>query len=152
MLFSNTKRHGRWRTLTGRLARQKQCLSVIKQTRANACLFNARDTSLTVAWFRVFTSSFLYLRGFVVHTKTMFTRVNIFTLAVVFKFTRFVWSFTRLRVDGSRNRENIYAFSRVRVDGAYMSWTFCDKIFKCRLRYRVWKMKFKNSFLYFCIY
>ena len=61
-----------------------QCLlvikPVIKQTRANACLFNARDTLLTVAWFRVFTSSFLYLRGFVVHTKTIFTRVNIFTL------------------------------------------------------------------------
>ena len=57
-----------------------QCLLVTKQTRANACLFNARDTSLTVAWFRVFTSSFLYLRGFVVHTKTIFTRVNIFTL------------------------------------------------------------------------
>ena len=54
-----------------------QCLLVIKQTRANAYLFNARDTSLTVARFRVFTSSFLYLRGFVVHTKTIFTRVNI---------------------------------------------------------------------------
>ena len=58
-----------------------QCLLlVIKQTRANACLFNARDTLLTVAWFRVFTSLFLYLRGFVVHTKTIFTRANIFTL------------------------------------------------------------------------
>ena len=57
-----------------------QCLLVIKQTRVNACLFNARDTSLTVAWFRVFTSSFLCLRGFVVHTKTIFVRVNIFTL------------------------------------------------------------------------
>ena len=57
-----------------------QCLLVTKQIRANACLFNARDTSLTVAWFRVFTSSFLYLRDFVVHTKTIFTRVNIFTL------------------------------------------------------------------------
>ena len=38
------------------------------------------------------------------------------TLAGVFKFTRFVWAiypvtcgrFTRLRVDGKRNRENIY--------------------------------------------
>ena len=57
-----------------------QCLLVSKQTHANACLFNARDTLLTVAWFRVFTSSFLYLRGFVVYTKTIFTRVNIFTL------------------------------------------------------------------------
>ena len=57
-----------------------QGLLAVKQTRANACLFNARDTLLTVAWFRVFTSSFLYLRGFVVHTKTIFTRVNIFTL------------------------------------------------------------------------
>ena len=45
-----------------------QCLLVIKQTPANACLFNARDTSLMVAWLRVFASSFLYLRGFVVHT------------------------------------------------------------------------------------
>ena len=59
---------------------REQCLLVIKQTRANAYLFNARDTSLTVTRFRVFTSSFLYLRGFVVHTKTIFTRVNIFTL------------------------------------------------------------------------
>ena len=57
-----------------------QCLLVSKQTHANACLFNARDTLLTIAWFRVFTSSFLYLRGFFVHTKTIFTRVNIFTL------------------------------------------------------------------------
>ena len=56
-----------------------QYLFVIKLTRANACLFNARDTLLTVAWFRGFTSSFLYLRSTVVHTKTIFTRVNIFT-------------------------------------------------------------------------
>ena len=57
-----------------------QFLLVIKQTHANACLFNARDTLLTVAWFRVITSSFSYLRGSVVRTKTIFTRVNIFTL------------------------------------------------------------------------
>ena len=53
---------------------------LIQLTRAHARLFNARETLLTVARFRIFTSSFLYLRGFVVHTKTIFTRVNIFTL------------------------------------------------------------------------
>ena len=91
-----------------------QCLLVIKQTRANAYLFNARDTSLTVARFRVFTSSFLCLRGFVVHTKTIFTRVNIFTLWPSFSNLRgLCGSFTRLRVYGSRNRENIYAFSNL---------------------------------------
>ena len=30
-------------------------------------------------------------------------------LAVVFKFTRFVRAFARLRVDGKRDRQNIYA-------------------------------------------
>ena len=46
-------------------------------------LFRAQypsKSSITVAWFRVFASSSLYLRGFVIHTKTIFTRVNIFTL------------------------------------------------------------------------
>ena len=91
-----------------------QYLFVIKLTRANARLFNARETLLTMARFRFFTSSFLYLRGFVVHMKTIFTRVNIFTLQPSFSNLRgLCGSFTRLRVDGSRNRENIYAFSNL---------------------------------------
>ena len=102
-----------------KIAKPSVCLPyllVIKQTRANAYLFNARDTLLTVAWFRVFTSSFLYLRGFVVHTKTIFTRVNIFTPKPSFLNSRGLCGrFTRLRVDGSRNRENIYAFSNLHV-------------------------------------
>ena len=41
------------------------------------------------------------------HTKTIFTLENIFPLWPV--VVRFVWAFTRLRVDKKCNRENVYA-------------------------------------------
>ena len=71
-----------------------QCLLVIKQTRANAYLFNARDTSLTVARFQSFyVIVFMFTRFRCPHENDIYPRKYFHTLAVVFKFTRFVCEF-----------------------------------------------------------
>ena len=105
-----------------------QYLFVIKLTRANARLFNARETLLTMARFRFFTSSFLYLRGFVVHTKTIFTRVNIFTLQPSFSnLLGYVWTeavtvkiFTRFQIyTGTCGRGQQLFFLRPTKSGGF---------------------------------
>ena len=69
-----------------------QCFLVIKQTLANACLFNARDTLLTVL-VQSFYVVFIFSRFRCPHENDIYPCKYFHTLAVVFKFTRFVWEF-----------------------------------------------------------